>query len=371
MGESLNSHYSHGTTNEFGSDFHVITEYHSKRAHLTDVYRDVVLMADGRQPIIALVRQEGWRRLWMPEYFCYEVIDTIKQQTGIEIAFYPGYPLADDKSIVANLPYKEGDALLRVNFFGLRDHRSKAEIKVPVIEDHTHDLMGNWALFSDADWCIASLRKTLPLPEGGMLWSPKGHRLSLRLRNTDENQRMADVRWKAMQMKADYLAGNMTEKETFRKLYVETEEWFDTAEMSLIDEKSKDYIAQLDINRWQGAKRRNWKMLKSLITGKIKILQPEDESCTTFSLLLLAESMEQRDAFRRKLIESAVYPAILWHVPENVDEKVKDFSHRMLSIHCDGRYSEEDIIQLAKIINDNLLETIVAEQAIKVETDNE
>ena len=357
---------------EFGSDFSQVDIYSSKRAHLTDVYRNAVLMADGRQPIVALIRQEGWRRLWMPEYFCYEVIDTIKRQTGIEIAFYPGYPLADDKTIVANLPYKDGDALLRVNYFGLRDHRSEAEIKVPVIEDHTHDLMGHWALYSNADWCVASLRKTLPLPEGGMLWSPKGHRFSMELTNTEENRRIADMRWKAMQMKRDYLDGALSDKEAFRKLYVETEEWFDTAELSIIDEKSKNYIAQLDINLWQGAKRRNWKMLKSLLAGKIEVLQPEDESCTMFSLVVLAESMKQRDALRRKLIEHAVYPAILWQVPEYVDEKVEDFSHRMLSIHCDGRYTEEDVRQLAEIINDTLLETAVAEQATKVRAnDNE
>ena len=29
----------------------------------------------------------------------------------------------------------------------------------------------------------------------------------------------------------------------------------------------------------------------------------------------------------------------------------KDFSEKMLSIHCDGRYTEEDVRQLANILN--------------------
>lgn len=336
---------------EFGSDFHLIPKCHYTQLRLTDVYRDAVLMSDGRQCIAALILQEGWRRLWMPEYFCYDVIKTIKQQTGIEIALYPDYPLAKDKEIVKNLPYTDGDALLRINYFGMRNYRSEIVIPVPVIEDHTHDLMGHWALYSDADWCIASLRKSIPLPEGGLLWSPKKKSVTLELENTEDNHRIAYLRWLAMQMKYDYLSGTLSDKDTFRKFYVETEEWFNTAELSLIDERSRDYLSRFDIDQWQKSKDNNWKLLRSLLSSKIPSLQPEDDSCTMFSLVLLAESQKQRDMIRHRLIEQSVYPAILWQVPEKANEDVQDFSHRTLSIHCDGRYSEEDIQLLAEIVN--------------------
>lgn len=336
---------------EFGSDYHFIDSYNSGRAHLTDVFRGAMLLADGRQCIVALICKEGWRRMWMPEYFCYEVIETIRQQTDIEIRYYADYPLADDKGVVKTLPFEEGDVLLRMNYFGMRDSQNEEGIPVPVIEDHTHDLLGHWALYSNADWCVASLRKTLPLPEGGMLWSPKGHRLSLELTNTEENQRLADKRWLAMQMKSDYLNGMLSDKDAFRMLYVETEEWFENVALSLIDERSHEFVNQLDINLWQGAKKRNWQLLRSLLSDRIQIVQPEDDSCTMFSMVVLADSQEQRDIIRRKLIEHSVYPAILWQVPEGASEKVQDFSHRMLSIHCDGRYNEDDIRQLAGIVN--------------------
>ena len=336
---------------EFGSDFHLITEYQSGKVHLPDLYPNSVMMADGRQCIVALIRQEGWHRLWMPEFFCREVVETIKTQIGIEIVFYPDYPLADDKTIVKNLPFKEGDVLIRMNYFGMRDLRSEKDIPVPVIEDHTHDLRGGWAFNSDADWCIASLRKSLPLPEGGMMWSPKGYRMNLNVKLLEDNKEIADIRWEAMRMKSDYLTGKTVEKEMFRRKYVETEDWFDHAGPSLIDERSRKYLNQFDVNAWQGAKKRNWRMLHSLISDKIKILQPEDENCTMFSLILLAESKEQRDEIRRKLIERAVYPAILWQMPETTSGVGQDFSHRMLSIHCDGRYSEDDIRQLAEVVN--------------------
>lgn len=336
---------------EFGSDFHYIDTYDSGRAHLTDVFRGATLLADGRQCIVALIRQYVWKRLWMPDYFCYEVIDTIKNQTGIEVQYYADSPFEECK--VGNLPYEEGDVLLRMNFFGMRGQRSNKNIPCPVIEDHSHDPFGHWALYSDADWCISSIRKILPLPEGGMMWSPKGHQLTNELNSSEENENIAAIRWEGMEMKASYLEGGDISKDEFRKKYTETEEFFDRAEPSRIDERSKDIVAKkLDINLWQIAKRKNWILLRSLVNGRCcKIVEPEDETCTAFSLVILLDTKEKRDTLRKRLIEACVYPAILWNVPDSASKSSKDFSERMLSIHCDGRYTEDDVRQLADILN--------------------
>lgn len=287
----------------------------------------------------------------MPDYFCYEVIETIKEQTGIEVVFYADNPLKEGK--VEKLPFKDGDVLLRMNYFGLRDVRRNTDIPVPVIEDHSHDPFGHWALYSDADWCISSIRKSLPLPEGGMMWSPKGLELPEVSQSSEENENVAVVRWEVMEMKAAYLDGEEVSKEEFRKKYTETEEWFDQAEPSQIDERTKKFISkQFDLNLWLGVKRKNWSLLKGLVsTDKCKVIRPEHESCTMFSLVLLLDSKTQRDKVRRSLIENCVYPAILWNVPITASEESKSFSERMLSIHCDGRYNEEDIKQLAGILN--------------------
>lgn len=339
---------------EFGSDFHYIESYNSGRAHLTDVFRNATLLADGRQCIGALIRQHGWRRLWMPDYFCYEVIETIKEQTGIEVLFYKDSPLHEGK--VDELPFAEGDVLLRMNYFGMRDFRSSKSLPVPVIEDHSHDPFGHWALYSDADWCISSLRKSLPLPEGGMLWSPKGNTLTIGIPASKENEQIAVTRWEGMEMKAGYLRGEEISKDEFRKRYIETEEWFDHAEPTLIDERSRAYVTkQFDLNLWLGAKRKNWALLKELVNKeRCEVVGPEHESCTMFSMVVLLENKDKRDTLRKRLIEKCVYPAILWNVPKGTSDYSRNFSERMLSIHCDGRYTEDDIRQLAVIINKSL-----------------
>lgn len=337
---------------EFGSDFHHVKSYCTGHIPLSDTFENAILLADGRQCIVALVRQYRWRRIWMPDYFCYEVIESIKEQTGIEIMFYMDNPLEDGN--VDTLLFKPGDVLLRMNYFGLRDVRFNTSISIPVIEDHTHSPFGPWALNSDADWCVSSIRKTLPIPEGGVMWSPKGHRLTIEIPAIDASEEIAKIRWIGMEMKADYLAGRGVSKEEFRKKYTETEEWFNNAEPSLIDERTRLYLdGVFDYSSWFEAKQRNWSLLKELIspTEKIRVLSPESPLCAVFSLALLFENKDQRDNVRMRLIENSVYPAILWTVPRTASEGSRRFSERMLSIHCDGRYNENEIRQLAEIIN--------------------
>lgn len=334
---------------EFGSDFHSINSFRSRSTHLDDIYNDAVYIADGRMCLLSLIEHNGWKRIWMPEYFCYEVIDTIRKQSGIEIKFYVDYPGCDDTAEIEKIDFRKGDVLFRVNYFGMREKRSEASIPVPVIEDHTHDLFGHWALYSDADWCIASLRKTLPIAEGGMMWSPKGFNLTAyAIASTGDNEEMMANRWRAMDMKSAYLSGEAVDKETFRSLYVETEEWFDSAPVCGIDKRSMETIRSLDINAWYNAKRKNLETIGGILNNDVCA---EDESCNLFSFVLRAKD---RQHVRKKLTESGLYSAILWNVPETASPEVKNFSESMLSIHCDGRYSVEDMTEIARRIKSAL-----------------
>lgn len=337
---------------EFGSDFHYIDSYNPGRAHLTDTFSSSTLLADGRQCIIMLIRQYGWKRLWMPEYFCYNIIENIQNGTGINIAYYVDYPGADDNKAIRKIPFKEGDVLLRMNYFGLRSFRSAKDIPVPVLEDHSHDLTGDWARNSDADWCIASLRKIIPIPEGGAMWSPKGFSVDVKLIQSQSNDDLALKRWRAMEEKSDYLKGLRVDKESFRNLFIETEDALDDLELSALDERSAIFLCDFDLDKWNLIKKKNWESLLSLGKNEgLKVLMPESDRQTPFSTIILFDNADKREYVRKKLIESAIYPAVLWNVPNSVHGDVKNFSKRMLSVHCDGRYSENDIEELYNTIN--------------------
>lgn len=340
---------------EFGSDFHYISGFQGTGNTLGDFYPHANYYADGRQALIHLYRSQGWQRLWMPEYFCYDVIESLKQ-AGLNLMFYQDWPGDYNDEQTLETIQRKGrflptDAIMRVNYFGTRMRRSSEHLPVAaVVEDHTHDLIGDWPIHSTADWCVASLRKTLPIPEGGILWSPMGLKLPEPPATSEENERIAAIRWEAMRLKARYLAGEPIEKATFRTGYVDTEEYFDTAPVCALDKASQEYLRTLDIRAWYNRKRENWELLSDIRKDGIQIIRTESIGCYPFSLVFMFDDPGEHDRVRKELIEHQIYPAVLWNVPDTASDEVKSFSRRMLSIHCDARYSREEILEMKSII---------------------
>ena len=203
---------------------------------------------------------------------------------------------------------------------------------------------------SHADWCIASLRKSLPVPEGGMLWSPMGLPLPKAPTVSDENEKIAAIRWEAMRLKACYLNGENVEKAAFRSGFVDTEEYFDRAEVCALDAESQKFLQLFDIRDWYKRKWENWELLRDIKKDGVRVLRPENRGCYPFSLILVFTTGDEREGVRKALIEKQIYPAVLWNVPETSDGEVFKISRGMLSIHCDARYTKEEILQMKSII---------------------
>ena len=340
---------------EFGSEFHYIQQKGVVGASLMDYYPEAVYYADGRQALIHLYKSQGWKRLWMPEYYCYDVVEFLKQ-SGLELVFYRDFPgCGEDNNTLEALErkgsFRDGDAILRVNYFGTRSVRRSDNLSVAsIVEDHTHDLIGGWAAQSTAGWCIASLRKTLPIPEGGILWSPSGLQLPDPPSSSEQNEEIAGTRWEAMKLKERYLAGDAIAKAAFRAGYVDTEVFFDTAPVCALDVRSKEYLRAFDIRAWYQKKRENWAIMSAAKMSVAHVLCPENLACNPFSLVLLFDSVYDRDKARKELIGHDVYPAVLWDLPATVQRESSGISRRMLSIHCDGRYDAEDLQQLKLVL---------------------
>ncbi|MBR6496550.1 MAG: hypothetical protein IKT28_05535 [Rikenellaceae bacterium] len=329
---------------EFGSHFHSIEQWRAQQSDsLPSRY---LLTVGGRQSLGLLLKHNGWSRLWLPAYFCGDVAAYLSK-CGVELMTYEDSPTADDERVISRLNLREGDALLRVNYFGLRGVRSNAHLPVPVIEDHSHDLTGEWAVASDADWCIASLRKSLPVAEGGIIWSPRN--LPLPEVELASESCVGELWWRAMDLKRDYLSGAVPSKEEYLAQFRVCEDAM--AEMAICapDVRSREVIEYFDVRGWNAAKCENWNRLTELLGAEVRCLKPENNRCNPFSAVLLFESRQQRDAVRNSLISEQIYPAILWAVESGSAEAV-DFSSRMLSIHCDGRYTRSDMEQLAEKI---------------------
>ena len=199
-----------------------------------------------------------------------------------------------------------------------------------------------------------------------MLWSNCHDlsKLSTLVKESQQNEQLARIRWQAMEEKARYLYMNETEcnlslKDSFRAKYIQTEKELDNLPISSISTFDKLFLQKLDIKEWHNKKLQNWlilvRTLSSLLTTKdIRILYSRYDKCIPFSFILLFRTTQQRDLFRLHLMKHSIYPAILWNLLECCSDRSKTISNRILSIHCDGRYSREDMKEMENIMYDLL-----------------
>src|SRR5690606_20086500 len=168
---------------------------------------------DVMRALIRMLREDGLKRLWLPSYFCHEEVQGIRQEISVET--FSDLPLAGTSSPLADIPFTPGDSILVVNHWGVR---IAAPLDDPqrhglvVIEDHTHDPWSAWAYRSQADYCVASLRKCLPIPDGGVLWSPRGRRQPDNLPLTVQRQKASHDKLSGMVLKTAYLQGAFPDK---------------------------------------------------------------------------------------------------------------------------------------------------------------
>lgn len=339
---------------EHGSDFHRV-DLGSEPSAVRLPWADARLCGSGRDALRMLVdhgvRQRGWKRLWVPAYLCQEVVAALE---ALPIVIYDDLP---DRALAVpdTIP---GDAVLVVNTFGLRAGPSPdVPPGVDLVEDHTHDPVSSWARTSRADFAVASLRKTLPLPEGGVLWSPAGAALPASAPLSDTRAAAARARREAMALKARYLEGDAVDKPAYRRLALAGEAGIAAGPVSAMTPESAAELPRCPMDRWREQRGLNFDILASRLSGvpDLRVLRPEDKDCVPFSVVLVARDPGQRTRIREHLIARQVYPAILWPL-EDVVAPVPDaavmLSRRLLSLHCDFRYTREDLDTVAAIVEE-------------------
>lgn len=321
-----------------------------------------LLFGSGRDAFRSLIcfgqHNRGWKRLWIPSYFCQEVASAL-MTTMIDLCVYAEAP-GDELQYYSGIGIRQNDVFLKINLFGIGKIPDYSQLRlqgIEVIEDHTHDIGSDWAWKSSADWCVASLRKVLPVPDGGVIWSPVNCELPQGIPATDQRKTASLSKMAGMVLKSQYLSGHNIEKDVFRRLLLEGEDHIADGEISGMTEWTRNLIKTFPVDEWRQRKLTNYKVLCEKLRGipLLKVLNGSTSSnCCPFSAILLFDSQKQKDYVRTGLIDANIYPAVLWSLDEPEvkgipDEHIK-LSRRMLSIHCDMRYDEKDMQNVANVI---------------------
>jgi len=317
--------------------------------------RHRALFGSGRDALRALVEHGrahfGWQRLWMPSYFCQEVVASTK--TAIELAIYSDTP--ETVPDFGDVQVRPGDAVFIANYFGLRS-RIVPPAAAVIVEDHTHDPWSGWSRGSGADFCLASLRKTLPVPDGGLVWSPRGHVLPPVREVTTERATASSNRTAGMLLKRLYLEGGAISKEQFRALLLAGDEQIASGAISGMLAFTEALLGALPVREWRLQRRRNHQAFlahfQSARPETLRVLHCHaNEDMAAFSIIVIVDQPARRDAIRQRLIAQRIYPAVLWPLEQLELDGVPwahvQLSRCMLSLHCDFRYTTTDLVRVA------------------------
>lgn len=317
--------------------------------------RDSLLIACSNQP-----RRSATSRLFVPTYFCEEVIEGLVR-SGVSIARYVDRPDVAEPEF-ADLQPNEHDCVLVVNYFGLSERRDfvarvQRETGATVIEDHTHDPVSDWALASSAPYAMASLRKTLPVSDGALLWSPID---GPGCRSESAAPAYSDTRIvAAMAIKATYLASATPDpelKREFRTLLHKGLAALEApADALAISPWSARILAHGFPARWRQRRAANAVALREGLEsrglGDLLLYRDWPDQHVPFALELRFATSADRDQTRQRLIANDIYPPIHWACPNSPDAAARDLGTRILSLPIDHRYNETDGERIAQVLS--------------------
>jgi hypothetical protein len=335
---------------EHGSDFAMTQEAGTLASAWCE--RPHGLWGSGRDAMRALLqwgrRERGWTRVQMPSFYCQDVVVALARE--LPVALYPDSP---DEPAPRHVATQPGDVVVAVNLLGTRT-AATIECDAPIIEDHSHDPFAPWADQSTAEWAVASLRKTLPLPDGGVVWSPKGEPLPVVGAPTDAHLCAAFDRLAGMVLKGHYLAGHDVAKDSFRARLVAGERSIADAAISGISPFSRDRLPTLPARQWRERRLQNLAVFSAALgrARGVRLLP------STFAATLVFDREQVATRVRAALVEQRVYPATLWSLHDaqvaGIPDAHRDLSRRVLTLHCDFRYGPDDMQRVAAIVEQAL-----------------
>jgi hypothetical protein len=292
-------------------------------------------------------------KFWLPSYFCGEVSQFCRQCCDLrEYRDDPRWP-EPDWTTLAPAPH---DVVLALNYFGIRDGLAwrdwRERNQCTLLEDHTHDPFSAWSQSSTADYAFASVRKTLPVPDGALLWSPLG--LSIPEQPTESDWSGSAMKCAAMFRKAQYLQGHggADEKEYFRSLQAQGENVMRISRVSSVSPYSYALLCDGVPALWRRQRELNVHCLLArlgdLESAKL-LFRNWPHGSVPFAVALIFSSRSERDGCQAHLIQNRVYCPVHW--PCTTDQQhALELSSRILSLPVDHRYGQEDMHRLADIL---------------------
>lgn len=330
---------------EFGSEFHMELEALQAHEAENDLFSllgayNACYTDSGRSALRLLQAQRHFRRVLVPAYLCASAWEGL---APAEIDFYPLDDCLHADGAALLRKAEKADAIYLCHYFGFLQPPQtlaalaalKRERGLTIIEDTTHSLFTRAQTVGD--YCIASLRKWFPVPDGGVLYAlaTLGEAAFTRAPAVDKAY--------GMMLKTLYLRGELDCNDEYRRIFAQSEQALDASRGAApLSALSRFMLARLDVPAMIARRRENYAVLRRGVSALgIRCLTPEAGTECPFVLPVL---LENRDECRRYLIENGVYCAVHWplaHTPLAHNASAREMAEHILSLPIDQRYDAD------------------------------
>ncbi|AUP77246.1 hypothetical protein [Flavivirga eckloniae] len=338
-----------------GSYFHFENDQELLKDSTIDLNFNYKICYTGRHALLHILNEvtssKQVSKIWFPNYYCQHTLHWIKKFHPV-IHTYDVNPFEFPAEINISNFADSNDVVLINNYWGLSTmpKKSTATGAPLVIEDHSHGWLSKACLNSEADYCFVSLRKSLPIPLGGMYWQPNSSTNDIihSKKNNNDLYEAWDLMVQAMKLKSKYVDGDETiETSTYLPLFYDVEEALNiNSDFAELLDDHEDFIRSFINLDTKQLKNNNLDVLYSEIqdTPYFKVVKRPDH--TAFGLLLLFKDEKEFNSLKSFLVSNGVYPSSLW--PDNkIDYEWRYF----LNLHIDFRYTTEDMEYIIETIN--------------------
>lgn len=312
---------------------------------------DTYYYASGRAALYQILKslRKKVNKVWFPDWLCHTMVEAAKQ-SGFEHTFY-----ALDDAFQASLlaldasGFKDGDAVLLINYFGLQDLTKTAKTiknaypKSIIIED---DVQAYYSFAETtnpyADYRFTSLRKTFAIPDGGLVYTkhpmPLATQPNTFAKYKIEGGVMKMHRGEPGIKDGDYLA-----------LFEKGDKLIDDNYDSVMSHDAEMLFAGTDFEWVKQKRKENTKyLLEGLKNLGIRpmIVIPENKVP-----LFVPIYLDDRDAVRRRMFQHEVFCPVHWPLEGLPLKKGADMTQHELSLIVDQRYGQKKIEEIIEWIN--------------------
>ena len=349
---------------EFGSEFEIgyLPDNYFRR--LTKLFPFHAFTRTGREAIGLAIAGTHNGVVLLPAYCCWSMALPF-EATGWTVEYYP---LNDNLTVnvpqlVAAIKELNPQTVLVMNYYGFSstDAAVKAikdtDESIMVIEDFTQCLFSVLEIINPSVDCyVASVRKSLGVPDGGVVLSRRELNMDLL---SEERTAFVEYHVEAGIKKMCYLySAEASDKQRFRNLQAAAgAEIKADYHLYRISQEAMAIIEHTDVETVKYARQKNYEHLYQLVKGNknFTVLFAPGDNLSPF--MFVANSI-QRDALQSALAKQGVYCQVIWPLTDKAKKVCpvsKWMEETMLAIPIDQRYNFDDIEEMAERINSVVL----------------